>query len=62
MRRRGVFLGLVVGWLKTEKNLFLTVPIETAKAMPVQVQKLLGHRAYAGISVVYVTSRIALLQ
>ena len=62
LQRRGVFLSLVVNGAKTEKNLFLTVPIETAKAMPVRVQKLLGHRAHAGITVVHVTSRIALLQ
>ena len=29
--RRGLFLGYVVGWLRTEENLFLTVPIKDAK-------------------------------
>ena len=42
VHRRGVFLGYVVGWLRAEENMFLTVPMEAAKAMPVRVQELLG--------------------
>lgn len=60
--RRGLFLGYVVGWLRTEENLFLTVPIEEVKAMPQRVQELLGYKAHGGIGVVDVGSPMALLQ
>ena len=60
--RRGLFLGYVVGWLRTEENLFLTVPIEEVKSMPVRVQELLGYKAHGGIGVVDVGSPMALLQ
>jgi len=60
--RRGMFLGYVVGWLRTEENTFLTVPMEVAKTMPVRVQELLGYKAHAGIGVVDVGSPMALLQ
>ncbi|MDA0228652.1 MAG: phytanoyl-CoA dioxygenase family protein [Proteobacteria bacterium] len=62
VRRRGMFLGFVVGWLRTEENMFLTVPMEAAKTMPVRVQELLGYKAHAGIGVVDVGSPMALLQ
>lgn len=61
-RRRGMFLGYVVGWLRTEENMFLTVPIDAVKSMPVRVQELLGYKAHAGIGVVDVGSPMALLQ
>ena len=60
--RRGLFLGYVVGWLRTEENLFLTVPIEEVKSMPLRVQELLGYKAHGGIGVVDVGSPMALLQ
>ncbi|MDB4223649.1 phytanoyl-CoA dioxygenase family protein [Granulosicoccus sp.] len=41
--RRGLFLGNLVGWLRTKENLFLTVPIEEVKSMPQRVQELLGY-------------------
>jgi len=61
VRRRGMFLGYVVGWLRTEENTFLTVPMEVAKAMPVRVQELLGYKAHFGVGVVEVGSPMALL-
>lgn len=61
-RRRGMFLGYVVGWLRTEENMFLTVPLDSVKAMPVRVQELLGYKAHSGIGVVDVGSPMALLQ
>lgn len=61
-RRRGMFLGFVVGWLRTEENMFLTVPLEAAKAMPLRVQELLGYKPHGPIGVVDVGSPMALLE
>lgn len=60
--RRGLFLGYVVGWLRTEENLFLTVPIDEVRSMPHRIQALLGYKAHGGIGVVDVGSPMALLQ
>lgn len=60
--RRGMFLGFVVGWLRTEENTFLTVPIEQVRNMPVRCQELLGYKAHGGIGVVDVGSPMALLR
>ncbi|MGB1012316.1 MAG: phytanoyl-CoA dioxygenase family protein [Thiolinea sp.] len=60
--RRGMFFGFVVGWLRTEENMFLTVPLEDAKKMPVRCQELLGYKAHQGIGVVDVGSPMALLK
>ena len=62
VRRRGMFIGFVVGWLRTEENCFLTVPIEAAKTMPVRVQELLGYKPHFAIGVVDVGSPMALLK
>ncbi|MEQ9642375.1 MAG: phytanoyl-CoA dioxygenase family protein [Alphaproteobacteria bacterium] len=60
-RRRGMFLGYVVGWLRTEENTFLTVPIEAVREMPRRIQELLGYKAHRAIGVVDVGSPMALL-
>lgn len=62
VRRRGMFIGYVVGWLRTEENTFLTVPIEVAKTLPVRVQELLGYKPHFAIGVVDVGSPMALLK
>ncbi|MFP6757623.1 MAG: phytanoyl-CoA dioxygenase family protein [Alphaproteobacteria bacterium] len=62
VHRRGMFLGYVVGWLRTEENTFLTVPMEVAKTLPVRVQELLGYKAHRGIGVVDVGSPMSLLR
>ena len=59
--RRGMFFGFVIGWLRTEENTFLTVPIEDVKKMPVRCQELLGYKAHEGIGVVDVGSPMKLL-
>ena len=59
--RRGMFFGFVVGWLRTEENMFLTVPLEAVRAMPTRVQELLGYKAHGAIGVVDVGSPMALL-
>jgi len=61
-RRRGMFLGFVVGWLRTEENMFLTVPLEAAKTMPLRVQELLGYKPHGPIGVVDVGSPMVLLE
>ena len=60
--RRGMFLGYVVGWLRTEENTFLTVPIDQARTMPQRIQELLGYKAHMAIGVVDVGSPMKLLQ
>ncbi len=60
--RRGMFLGYVVGWLRTEENTFLTVPIEKVREMPVRIQELLGYKAIRAMGVVNVGSPMKLLQ
>ena len=59
-KRRGMFLGYVVGWLRTEENLFLTVPFEKAQAMPKRIQELLGYKPHYAIGVADVGSPMAL--
>jgi ectoine hydroxylase-related dioxygenase (phytanoyl-CoA dioxygenase family) len=60
-QRRGMFLGYVVGWLRTEENTFLTVPIDKVRSMPVRIQELLGYKAHRAIGVVDVGSPMTLL-
>lgn len=60
-KRRGMFLGYVVGWLRTEENMFLTVPIEKVRTMPKRIQELMGYKAHRAIGVADVGSPMALL-
>ena len=60
--RRGMFFGLVVGWLRTEENTYLTVPIETVREMPTVIQERMGYRAHEGIGVVDVGDPMFLLE
>jgi ectoine hydroxylase-related dioxygenase (phytanoyl-CoA dioxygenase family) len=59
--RRGMFLGYVVGWLRTEENMFLTVPIEKVRKMPTRIQELLGYKAHRAIGVVDVGDPMVVL-
>ena len=59
--RRGMFFGFVIGWLRTEENTFLTVPIDEVRKMPVRCQELLGYKAHEGIGVVDVGSPMVFL-
>lgn len=52
VRRRGVFLGFSLGWLRTKENFFLSTPIEAVREMPKPVQRLLGWETHGGIGVV----------
>ena len=58
--RRGMFVGFVVGWLRTEENTFLSVPFEKVRAMPVRARQLLGYESHVAIGVVDVRSPMAL--
>lgn len=60
--RRGMFLGYVVGWLRTEENSFLTVPIEKVRAMPLRIQELLGYKPHRSIGVVDVGDPMVMLK
>ena len=60
--RRGLFLGYVVGWLRTEENMFLTVPIEKVRELPERCQELLGYKSHGGIGVVDVGNPMSLVR
>jgi len=60
--RRGMFLGYVVGWLRTEENVFLSVPIERVRQLPERCQELLGYKSHGGIGVVDVGSPMPLVR
>ena len=54
-----MFFGFVVGWLRTEENTFLTVPIEAVRRMPVRVQELLGYKPHGPIGVESVREQVS---
>ncbi|TIC79126.1 phytanoyl-CoA dioxygenase family protein [Nocardioides sp. GY 10127] len=41
--RTGITIGLDLGYLRQEENQYLAVPLETAKTLPLHVQRLLGY-------------------
>jgi len=59
--RRGMFVGYVLGWLRTEENMFLSVPLDKVRTMPHRVQELLGYKAVRALGVVNVGDPMALL-
>jgi len=61
-KRRGMFVGYVSGWLRTEENMFLTVPLDLAKRLPRRAQELLGYKAHRGIGVVDVGDPMVMLE
>jgi len=61
-RRRGMFLGFCLGWLRTEENTFLSTPIEAVRGMPERAQELLGYQSHLAIGVVNVDSPMRLLR
>jgi ectoine hydroxylase-related dioxygenase (phytanoyl-CoA dioxygenase family) len=61
-RRRGMFLGFCLGWLRTEENFFLSTPMDAVREMPRQVQALLGYESHVGIGVVNIDSPMNLLR
>jgi ectoine hydroxylase-related dioxygenase (phytanoyl-CoA dioxygenase family) len=48
-RRRGMHVSYCAGWLRTEENQYLAVPIETVRGLPRPVQELLGYASHDAI-------------
>ena len=49
--RRGMHVSFAAGWLRTEENQYLSVPIEKIRAMPRRSQELLGYGVHDAIAV-----------
>jgi ectoine hydroxylase-related dioxygenase (phytanoyl-CoA dioxygenase family) len=47
--RRGMHVSYCLGWLRTEENQFLAVPLDLARTLPRQTQELLGYAAHDAI-------------
>ena len=54
-----MFVGFVVGWMRTEENTFPSVLLEKVRTMPVRARQLLGY-AHVAIGVVDVRSPMVL--
>ena len=50
-RRRGMHVSFCAGWLRTEENQYLSVPIEQIREMPARSQALLGYAVHDAINV-----------
>jgi ectoine hydroxylase-related dioxygenase (phytanoyl-CoA dioxygenase family) len=50
-RRRGMHVSYCAGWLRTEENQYLSVPIEQIREMPERAQALLGYAAHDAIAI-----------
>lgn len=48
-RRRGMHVSYCVGWLRTEENQYLAVPLETIRGLPRGTQELLGFSVHDAI-------------
>ena len=44
--RRGMHLSYCLGWLRTEENNYLATPLEIARSLPREAQRLLGYAAH----------------
>lgn len=48
--RRGMHVSYCLGWLRTEENQFLAVPLEVARTLPRLSQELVGYAAHDAIA------------
>jgi ectoine hydroxylase-related dioxygenase (phytanoyl-CoA dioxygenase family) len=48
--RRGMHVSFCAGWLRTEENHYLSVPLDTIRDMPERAQALLGYAAHDAIA------------
>ncbi len=48
--RRGMHTSFCLGWLRTEENSYLSVPLERVASMPRRAQELLGFGVHDGIA------------
>jgi ectoine hydroxylase-related dioxygenase (phytanoyl-CoA dioxygenase family) len=49
-RRRGMHVSYCAGWLRTEENQYLAVPIDVVRGLPRRSQELLGYVAHDAIA------------
>jgi len=49
-RRRGMHVSYVVGWLRTEENQYLSVPVDVVRTLPRRAQELLGWAAHDALA------------
>lgn len=49
-RRRAMHISYCLGWLRTEENHYLSIPLERVRALPRQAQELLGYAAHDAIA------------
>ena len=50
-RRRGMHLSFAVGWLRTEENNYLVMPLEAVRDLPRRAQQLLGYTVHDAIAI-----------
>lgn len=48
--RRAMHVSYCLGWLRTEENHYLSIPLDRARALPRQAQELLGYAAHDAIA------------
>lgn len=48
--RRAMHVSYCLGWLRTEENHYLSIPLDRARALPRQAQDLLGYAAHDAIA------------
>lgn len=48
--RRAMHISYCLGWLRTEENHYLSIPLERVRALPRQAQELLGYAAHDAIA------------
>ncbi len=48
--RRGMHTSFCLGWLRTEENSYLSVPLDRVRTMPRRAQELLGFGVHDGIA------------
>lgn len=48
--RRAMHVSYCLGWLRTEENQYLSIPLDRARALPRQAQELLGYAAHDAIA------------
>jgi hypothetical protein len=59
--RRGIHMSYVLGWLRTEENLYLSTPPEVVKTMPRRTQELMGYARHGGLGSVDMRDPVELL-
>ena len=46
--RRGMYMGYILGWLRQEENMPMTLPLEEVLKLPDETLKLIGYEGYGG--------------